>query len=119
MQSERERHKAAAQRAAALQKANAVRVRRAELKRKIKGREEDPVALLRDLPRELEGVTLVEYLTLVPGFGRVKAQKVAKEVAWSPTSLLGKLPKTARARVADRLVQIFAVREANNRARTT
>lgn len=83
----------AEQRMAALEKAAAVRTQRAEIKAGLKKGSVDLVGLLERAPKEdLVGKMKVSaVLENLPGYGKVKAQKVMEQVGISDTRRLAGL----------------------------
>lgn len=88
------------QRLEALQHANNVRSRRAQLKRDLKAGREDLIALLLDPPEYLETAKLFDLLLACPKWGRVKVNKVFAQVRVSPSKTLGGLSERQRREMA-------------------
>jgi len=76
---------------AALEKANQVRIARAQIKRDIRTGVVDVRDVLRDMPEDLEGMQVLSFLMLIRWVGRVKALTMLRRVGVSPARLLGAL----------------------------
>lgn len=89
-----------AQRMSALRNANAIRTKRAELKRKLKTRRADPrdvIALAGDnVPPHLATMQVMDVLLSTPKIGRVKADKILRTAKTSPSKTLGGLTHRQR-----------------------
>jgi hypothetical protein len=85
-----------AQRMDALQHANAIRTRRAQLKRELKTGRRSIDQVLLEPPEWVETAKLFDILLAVPKYGRVKAQKVLQEVKISPSKTIGGLSERQR-----------------------
>ena len=94
------------QRLDALQRANDVRTRRAELKRDLKGGRTSIDKLLLDPPKYVETAKVVDMLLAVPKYGRVKANKVLSQCRISPSKTIGGLSQRQR----DELVKLLRSR---------
>jgi hypothetical protein len=81
----------------ALERANRVRLARAELKRSIGRGEADVAEIIRDCPWETESMTLAELLTSQRRWGRTRARKLLQAVALSENKRLGTLTPRQRA----------------------
>src|SRR5215210_5362530 len=77
------------QRLDALERANEVRTKRAQLKRDLKGRRKSIGALLMDPPDYIETAKVFDMLLAVPKYGRVKVNKLLKECRISPSKTIG------------------------------
>jgi hypothetical protein len=84
------------QRRQALQRANAVRARRAQLKRDMKAGRESIVTLLADPPDWLATMKAHDLLLAVPKVGRVKANKALKRCYIAPSKTVGGLSDRQR-----------------------
>lgn len=79
------------QRMEALQRANDVRSKRAELKREIKAGKADLGELLVEPPEFLETAKVFDLMMAMPKVGRVKANKVLQRTRTSPSKTIGGL----------------------------
>jgi hypothetical protein len=84
------------QRMDALQRANEIRTRRAQLKRDLKGGRVSIHTLLLDPPEFLETAKVFDMLLAVPKYGRVKANKVLGTCRISPSKTIGGLSERQR-----------------------
>jgi hypothetical protein len=81
----------------ALERANRVRLARAELKRSIARGDVDASSVVRDCPWETESMTLAELLTSQRRWGRTRARKFLTGVSLSENKRLGSLTERQRA----------------------
>ncbi len=84
------------QRMDALQRANEIRSRRAQLKRDLKGGRTSIHGLLLDPPEWVETAKVFDMLLAVPKYGRVKANKVLTTCRISPSKTIGGLSQRQR-----------------------
>ena len=91
------------QRMEALQRANDVRVRRAQLKRDLKAGREGIEAILLDPPGWVETAKVFDMLMVVPKFGRVKAARLLNQCRISQSKTVGGLSERQRTE----LVELF------------
>jgi hypothetical protein len=84
------------QRMDALGKANAIRTRRAQLKRDLKGGRTSIHKLLLQPPEWVETAKVFDMLLAVPKYGRVKANKVLNQCRISPSKTIGGLSERQR-----------------------
>jgi hypothetical protein len=84
------------QRLDALERANVVRTRRAQLKRDIKAGRESMHALLTVTPEYVETAKVFDMLLAVPKYGRVKVNKVLTQCRISPSKTMGGLSDRQR-----------------------
>ena len=84
------------QRMDALQRANDIRTRRAQLKRDLKGQPISIHALLTDPPEYLETAKVFDMLLAVPKYGRVKVNKILQQCRISPSKTIGGLSERQR-----------------------
>lgn len=84
------------QRMTALERANEVRSYRAELKRKVKAGKAAVPAVLDEPPAEVETMKVFDLLVAAPKVGRVKANKLLRQVAVSPSKTVGGLSARQR-----------------------
>lgn len=91
------------QRMEALQRANDVRVRRAQLKRDLKAGRAHIEEILLDPPEYVETAKVFDILMAVPKFGRVKAARLLNQCRISQSKTVGGLSDRQRAE----LVQLF------------
>jgi hypothetical protein len=87
----------------ALERANRVRLARAELKRSIGRGEVDISDVIRDCPWETESISLTELLTSQRRGGRTRARKLLQGLALSENKRLGTLTPRQRALLAGAL----------------
>jgi len=80
----------------ALERANLVRLARAELKRAIARGDRDPSQVVQECPWETESMTIAELLTSQRRWGRTRARKFLVPLSLSENKRLGTL--TARQR---------------------
>lgn len=91
------------QRRDALQRANEIRTRRAQLKRDLKGGRVSIHDLLLKPPEYLETAKVLDMLLAVPKIGRVKANKVLTTCRISPSKTIGGLSERQRAELVSLL----------------
>ena len=91
------------QRMEALQKANAIRSQRAQLKKELKSGELEIVAVLKDPPEFLKTAKVMDLLLVVPKFGRVKAARVLTRCRISQAKTVGGLSERQRAELCETL----------------
>ena len=82
-----------AQRAAALDRGNAIRIGRAELRRKVKAGEVSIYDVIKEMPECVQGVPIVMLLCWPRGMGKKKAYMYLKTVPglWDMTVPVGRL----------------------------
>ena len=85
------------QRMDALNRANEIRSKRAQLKRDLKAGRAAIHELLLDPPSYLETAKVFDILLAVPKYGRVKANKVLTQCRISPSKTIGGLSERQRA----------------------
>lgn len=81
----------------ALERANRVRLARAELKRSIARGDSDVAEIIRECPWETESMTLAELLTSQRRWGRTRSRKLLQALALSENKRLGTLTARQRA----------------------
>jgi hypothetical protein len=81
----------------ALQRANEIRTRRAQLKRDLKSGRASIHRLLLDPPEWVETAKVFDMLLAVPKYGRVKANKILQQCRISPSKTIGGLSERQRA----------------------
>lgn len=91
------------QRMDALQKANEIRTRRAQLKRDLKGGRVSIHALLLDPPDYVETAKVFDMLLAVPKYGRVKVNKILTQCRISPSKTIGGLSERQRSELVSLL----------------
>jgi hypothetical protein len=91
------------QRMDALGKANAIRTRRAQLKRDLKGGRTSIHNLLLSPPEWVETAKVFDMLLAVPKYGRVKANKVLNQCRISPSKTIGGLSERQRSELVSLL----------------
>jgi len=85
------------QRMEALNRANEIRTRRAQLKRDLKGGRASIHQLLLEPPEWVETAKVFDMLLAVPKYGRVKANKILQQCRISPSKTIGGLSERQRA----------------------
>ena len=85
------------QRMEALQRANDIRSRRAQLKRDLKAGRQPISELLLNPPDYLLTAKVFDLLLAVPKYGRVKVSKILSQCRISPSKTLGGLSERQRA----------------------
>jgi len=80
----------------ALERANHIRTRRAQLKRDLRSGKARIDNLLESPPDYLETAKVFDMLLAVPKYGRVKANKVLQQVRISPSKTIGGLSDRQR-----------------------
>ena len=91
------------QRMDALQRANDIRTRRAQLKRDLKGGRRSIHDLLLDPPEYVETAKVFDMLLAVPKYGRVKVNKVLQQCRISPSKTIGGLSERQRTELVQML----------------
>lgn len=84
------------QRMDALQRANEIRTKRAQLKRDLKGGRVSIHDLLLEPPAFLETAKVFDMLLAVPKYGRVKANRALAQCRISPSKTIGGLSQRQR-----------------------
>ncbi|HEX8122004.1 MAG TPA: integration host factor, actinobacterial type [Solirubrobacteraceae bacterium] len=84
------------QRMDALQRANQIRTRRAQLKRDLKAGRISIQDLLKNPPDYLETAKVFDMLLAVPKYGRVKVNKILVTCRISPSKTIGGLSERQR-----------------------
>jgi hypothetical protein len=84
------------QRMDALQRANDVRTRRAQLKRDLKAGRTQIHGLLLDPPGYLQTAKVFDLLLAVPKYGRVKVNRILTQCRISPSKTIGGLSERQR-----------------------
>lgn len=84
------------QRMDALQRANEIRTRRAQLKRDLKGGRQSIHDLLLKPPGYVETAKVFDMLLAVPKYGRVKVNKILTQCRISPSKTIGGLSERQR-----------------------
>jgi len=87
----------------ALQRANDIRTRRAQLKRDLKAGRATIYGLLLEPPEYVETAKVFDMLLAVPKFGRVKANKVLGQCRISPSKTIGGLSERQRTELVTQL----------------
>ena len=80
----------------ALERANSVRLARAELKRAVARGDLDPADVVRDCPWQTESMTISELLTSQRRWGRTRARKFLLPLALNENKQLGTLTSRQR-----------------------
>lgn len=80
----------------ALERANHIRTRRAQLKRDLRAGKVRIDKLLESPPDYLETAKVFDMLLAVPKYGRVKANRVLQQVRISPSKTIGGLSDRQR-----------------------
>ena len=81
----------------ALERANSVRLARAELKRAVARGDLDPADVVRDCPWQTESMTISELLTSQRRWGRTRARKFLVPLSLNENKQLGTLTPRQRA----------------------
>lgn len=89
------------QRLRALERANEIRSRRAQLKRDLKAGRESLISLLLDPPAFLETAKVVDVMLAAPMLGRVKVNKFLSTCRISPSKTLGGLTQRQRVELVE------------------
>src|SRR6516162_5282323 len=89
------------QRMEALQRANDIRSRRAQLKRDLKAGRQPIHELLLDPPEYLETAKVFDLLLAVPKYGRVKVNKILSTCRISPSKTIGGLSQRQRTELVE------------------
>ena len=89
------------QRMEALQRANDIRSRRAQLKRDLKAGRQPIHELLLDPPDYLETAKVFDLLLAVPKYGRVKVNKILSNCRISPSKTIGGLSERQRTELVE------------------
>ncbi len=84
------------QRMDALQRANDVRTRRAQLKRDLKAGRSQIHGLLLNPPEYLQTAKVFDLLLAVPKYGRVKVNRILTQCRISPSKTIGGLSERQR-----------------------
>jgi len=87
----------------ALQRANDIRTRRAQLKRDLKAGRTNVDRLLLDPPEWVESAKVFDMILAVPKYGRVKANKILGQCRISPSKTIGGLSQRQRAELVQML----------------
>jgi hypothetical protein len=87
----------------ALERANAVRLKRAELKREVRRGDVKAADVVRDCPWETESMTIAELLTSQQRWGRTRARKFLMPLALNENKQLGTLTHRQRRLLANEL----------------
>jgi S13-like protein len=91
------------QRMRALQKANDIRTRRAQLKRDLKAGKTKVETLLLDPPDYVLSAKAFDVIVAVPKYGRVKANRILNQCRISPSKTIGGLSERQRAELVQLL----------------
>ena len=91
------------QRMEALERANEIRTRRAQLKRDLKGAAAKIHDLLLEPPEYVETAKVFDMLLAVPKYGRVKVNKVLVQCRISPSKTIGGLSQRQRTELVSML----------------
>jgi hypothetical protein len=87
----------------ALQRANEIRTRRAQLKRDLTGGRVSIHDLLLEPPAYVETAKVFDMLLAVPKYGRVKVNKVLQQCRISPSKTIGGLSQRQRTELVSML----------------
>lgn len=91
------------QRMRALNRANEIRTKRAQLKRDLKAGKAKVETLLLDPPEWVMSAKVFDMILAVPKFGRVKANKILSQCRISPSKTIGGLSERQRAELVQML----------------
>ncbi len=89
------------QRMEALERANQIRARHAQLKRDLKAGRQPIHELLLDPPDYLQTAKVFDLLLAVPKYGHVKVNKILSQCRISPSKTLGGLSERQRTELVD------------------
>ena len=92
------------QRRSALQEANRIRTRRAQLKRDLKAGRANVLDVLEQPPEWVETMKVFDLLLAVPKLGRVKVGKALQRTRISPSKSVGGLTERQRAEIVAHLI---------------
>ena len=92
-----------AQRMRALNRANEIRTKRAQLKRDLKAGKVRVEQLLTDPPEWVMSAKAFDMILAVPKYGRVKANKILSQCRISPSKTIGGLSERQRAELVGML----------------
>jgi hypothetical protein len=87
----------------ALQRANQIRTRRAQLKRDLRAGRASVHQLLLEPPDWVETAKVFDMLLAVPKYGRVKVNKILQQCRISPSKTIGGLSERQRAELVGML----------------
>jgi hypothetical protein len=87
----------------ALQRANEIRTRRAQLKRDLRAGRASIHQLLTEPPDWVETAKVFDMLLSVPKYGRVKVNKILQQCRISPSKTIGGLSERQRAELVGML----------------
>jgi hypothetical protein len=87
----------------ALQRANQIRTRRAQLKRDLRAGRASVHQLLLEPPDWIETAKVFDMLLAVPKYGRVKVNKILQQCRISPSKTIGGLSERQRAELVGML----------------
>ena len=87
----------------ALNRANEIRTKRAQLKRDLKAGKTKVEQLLMDPPDWVESAKAFDMILAVPKYGRVKANKILTQCRISPSKTIGGLSERQRAELVSML----------------
>jgi hypothetical protein len=91
------------QRMEALQRANRIRTRRAQLKKDLKAGRVSIHSLLLEPPEFVQTAKVFDMLLAVPKYGRVKVNKVLQQCRISPSKTIGGLSERQRSELVSML----------------
>jgi len=87
----------------ALERANDIRTRRAQLKRDLKAGKTKVESLLMNPPEWVETAKVFDMILAVPKYGRVKANKILTQCRISPSKTIGGLSQRQRGELVQML----------------
>ena len=93
------------QRMEAIQRANDIRTRRAQLKRDLKAGRASIRELLTAPPEWVETAKVFDMLLAVPKYGRVKVNKILQQCRISPSKTIGGLSERQRRELIGHLIK--------------
>ena len=91
------------QRMKALNRANEIRTKRAQLKRDLKAGKVRIQTLLMDPPEYVQTAKVIDMLMAVPKYGRVKTNRILNQCRISPSKTIGGLSERQRAELVSQL----------------
>lgn len=96
-------HRSLVQRMEALERANDIRTKRAQLKRDLKAGRASIHDVLLDPPEWMETAKVFDFLLAVPKYGRVKVNKILVQCRISPSKTIGGMSQRQRTEIVSML----------------
>jgi hypothetical protein len=88
----------------ALERANEVRLARAELKRRVALEEVDAAEVILDCPREVESMAVADLLMSQHGWGQIRCRKLLAQIPMSERKAVGTMTERQRGALAAMLI---------------